>query len=167
MVAVTKGKRPKPTEIKRREGAFRKDPQRENKREPVPPAGAPAVPSALRGDKQAKDEWVELCGWLESMGLLATTDRTLMQEYCATYSEYCRLYKDVRKNGISYTTEKTGAMHARPEVHQYNQVANRLLRLCAELGLTPSARSRMVVPDGQHKGDVDPFLTLVDRMKHG
>lgn len=147
-----RGRKPKPTAVKEREGAFVKDPQRRNKREPKPRPGAPPVPPHVKVDPVATEEWANLCEWLDDMKILAQADRTLMAHYCTTYSEYLKHYKHVAKHGVSVPTA-AGGVTTSPEAHQYNKLADRLIKLCAELGLTPSARSRISVAEPSKEDD--------------
>ena len=98
--------------------------------------GAPPRPSDV--DPQA---WSELCETLDEMGVLSRCDRTVMQLWCSTYSEYQLMLEHVRLRRVSVETARGGQVTS-PEAHQYNKLADRLIKLCAELGLTPSHYDR-------------------------
>ena len=159
-----RGPKPKPNAVKEREGAFVKNPQRRNKNEPKPRRGAPPVPSFVKVNKAAAEEWTSLCQWLDEMGILAQADRTLMAQYCTTYAEWVRYYEHVAKHGVSIPNA-SGALSTTPEAHQYNKLSDRLIKLCAELGLTPSARSRISV--AQHDTEDDPMQAVLLRFQGG
>lgn len=157
---MVRGRKPKPTAVKEASGALRKNPQRRNRREPKPPAGAPPMPSIVAADPAAKTEWMELCGWLADMGTLAKADRSLMAIYCTTFSEWVKYMEHVREHGVCVATANGGVTTA-PEAHQYNKLSDRMLKLLTELGLTPSARSRIRTPE--QNDEEDPFQNLLER----
>lgn len=158
---MVRGRKPKPTAVKERSGALRKNPQRRNEYEPRPTLGAPRKPSMVAADPIASNEWDSLCEWLDDMGILAKADRSLMIHYVTTYSEWRKYFVIVRDYGVSVPTA-TGGVTTSPETHQYNKLSDRLLKLLVELGLTPSARSRLKATDV--KDDDDPFASLVSRL---
>ena len=118
------------------------------------------MPSMVKADPVAAEEWKALCGWLADMKILAKSDRSLMVSYVTTYSEWLKAYQYIQKNGVSCPTA-AGSVTTAPEAHHYHKLSDRLLKLLVELGLTPSARSRIKAPDQQ---DIDdPFQNLLDR----
>jgi P27 family predicted phage terminase small subunit len=58
-----------------------------------------------------------------------------------------------------------GGVTTSPEAHQYNKLSDRLIKLCAELGLTPSARSRISVAEPD-KTD-DPMEAILLKFQGG
>lgn len=158
---MVRGRKPKPSAVKERSGALRKNPQRRNKEEPKPTLGAPRKPAMVEADQIASQEWDSLCDWLDDMGILAKADRALMISYVTTYSEWRKYFIHVRDHGVSVPTA-TGGVTTSPETHQYNKLSDRLLKLLVELGLTPSARSRLKATEP--KDDDDPFASLVGRL---
>ncbi|MES0444969.1 MAG: P27 family phage terminase small subunit [Desulfobacterales bacterium] len=79
---------------------------------------------------KAKAEWKSICKELKDAKILTGADRTILTQYCLLVSELA--------------TEKA----------DFQAAKHTQLRLCCvELGLTPSARSRITVP----KDDDDDF----------
>jgi P27 family predicted phage terminase small subunit len=115
----------------------------------------------VESDSIASNEWDSLCEWLDDMGILAKADRSLMIHYVTTYSEWRKYFVHVRDHGVSVPTAN-GAVTTSPEAHQYNKLSDRLLKLLVELGLTPSARSRLKAADKSDEDD--PFASLVGRL---
>jgi len=151
----SRGPRPKPSHIKLLEGTFR--PDRAPKHEPKPPKGHPACPTGL--GRVAKQEWRRIIPQLDEMGILAKCDRAVISAYCQTWQRWMELEKAVEEHGFTYTTA-FGQVCQRPEVALASKAAALLKQLAAELGLSPSARSRVEVKD-KKKPEVDATEALL------
>jgi len=149
-----KGRKPLASAIKEQSGAFAKDPQRRNKSEPQAKRGRPAMPELVYADETAADKWRHTCDVLDEMGVLTTADMDLLAAYCLDYSMFCKLWEHVKGGQVSSMDDK-GRLSVTPEANQFHKYADRLLKRQAELGLTPSSRSRLHV-SGDTKQD-DPF----------
>ena len=81
----------------------------------------PTMPTWLSA--RAKTEWKRICKVLEDAGILTEADQAVLAQYCMLYAEL--------------QTEKT----------EFQAAKHTQLRLCqVELGMTPSARSKIIVP---------------------
>ncbi len=109
------------------EGTFRKDRHGDPKKKPKLKLKLPAMPSWISTD--AKKEWKRICKVLENAGILTEADRS-------TLIQYCILYADLKELQEKFTPPK----HAQLRI------------CCCELGLTPSARSKITV-DNDDEGD--------------
>lgn len=156
-----RGRKPKTTAQKEASGAHRKNPQRRNKDEPKASRGAPAKPEHVAADEVASSQWDELCRTLDEMNILTTADRSLLALYCSTYAEWHRLQEHVSKNGCTTINDK-GNVGQSPEGIQVHRYADRLLKMMAEMGLTPSSRSRIKVPKTEQEDN--PFEQVLARM---
>ena len=154
------GRKPKATAVKEASGALRKNPQRRNKAEPKPKRGHPAMPPTVKADKVAASQWNDLCQLLDDMKILTVADQAVMAMYCTTYAEWLKVYEHVRDNGCSYVSVN-GNPATSPQTHQYNKLSDRLLKLFAELGLTPSSRSRIKATEIDDSDN--PFADLLSR----
>lgn len=129
---TTRGQRPKPTALKLITGNPGKRPI--NAQEPQYPPCATDVPEWLGDAAQA--HWRRLAPMLSRSGVLKESDRDLLATYCATFAEYVEA---VRGGGASMA------------------MVGQLRQLMGELGLTPSARARIVAdklpetPDGKER----------------
>lgn len=139
-----RGRKPLPTATKESSGAFVKDPQRKNLQEPQPIAGRPSCPDFIKSDAVAMQCWNATCATLESMKILTQADESVLAVYCSTYAQWRWLAEYVREGNVREVSEK-GSVTTSPEAQQVHKYADRLIRLMAELGLTPSARSRIKV----------------------
>src|SRR5438874_12447773 len=86
-----RGPPPKPQELKRRQGTYRKD--RDNTATVVPTIpGAPAMPDDLPA--AATRRWAEIVPGLMEAGLLAKTDGGALEAYCRTWALYRELMRE-------------------------------------------------------------------------
>jgi P27 family predicted phage terminase small subunit len=150
---MVKGRKPLSNAIKEASGAFIKHPERRNAEEPKPKLGRPKIPEAVESDPAAKSRWHWVCDQLESMNLLAETDQGLIAGYCLDYSMMLSLWESIKGGQVSDMNAK-GGITTKPEANQFHKFADRCLKREAELGLTPSARSRLRAPQ---KDEEDPF----------
>jgi P27 family predicted phage terminase small subunit len=153
-----RGRKPKATAIKEAEGAFVKDPQRRNHQEPKLPMKAPRRPESLKGDKVAQSMWRWLVKNLSEMRVITEADQQLMESYCLTYSRIMEDEFALRKEGNVIETERGPKRNPRA----INLVSNRSaqLKMLAELGLTPSARTRLKATPEE---ETDVFAELMKR----
>ncbi len=135
-----RGRKPTPTRLKLIGGNPGKRPV--NGREPVPPSGRPTCPAHLSAT--AKTEWRRLAVSLNQIGLLTQIDRAVLAAYCQAYG---RWVEAERKLATTPPLLKTpaGYVQVSPWITISNKQVELMTRLMAELGLTPSARSRLAV----------------------
>ena len=151
----TRGPPPTPSSVLKRRGSWRCN---RNPSEPRPEPGRPRCPSWL-GD-YAKAAWRHLVPMLDRMGVLTKVDRNALARYCVLWSRWRKAEEFIRDRGDSYLVkDEAGGLKAikpYPQVRMANQLAEQLLRLEQQFGMTPSARTRIEVPhqdaqDGQDK----------------
>jgi len=156
-----RGRKPLNSKLKEASGAFQHDPQRRNSNEPEPPPGAPDKPDYL--DKIASAKWDHVIRLFEQMGMLNQADGDLLETYCVTYSGYRQALASVNKTGQVLTRrDRDGnqVLTRNPfsvELHKY---LDRMSKLLAEMGLTPSSRSRVMTTGSK---EADPLLELMKR----
>lgn len=148
--------RPKPTALKVLQGNPGKRPL--NLNEPRPDTSMPTCPAWL--DATAKREWKRICPELSKLGLLTLLDRTALAGYCVAYSRWARAEQAI-KDGIVSQGFKKGK---RPEVQIAIDSLNQVKAFCAEFGMTPSARARMVVPG--KTDDDDPIEKILSSKRN-
>ena len=148
-----KGRKPKPTELKLIEGNPGKRPLPEN--EPKPEPIAPKCPTWLH--KDAKKEWKRIAPQLEKLGLLTQVDMAALAGYCESWAQYKRSIEFIHKHGEVYPIKddegRVKYLQQVPQVSIANKALQQVRAFCAEFGLTPSARGRMVVPGADDKED--------------
>ena len=154
---MVKGRKPLSSATKEASGAFAKNPQRRNADEPKPKLGRPRIPDAVEDDPTAKSRWHWVCDQLESMNLLAVTDQGLIAGYCLDYSMMLALWEVIKGGQVSDMDEK-GRTKLKPEANQFHTYSDRILKREAELGLTPSSRSRLKAPQTEEEDEFAQWL---------
>ena len=145
-----RGRKPKPTKLKIMAGEPNKD--RINDQEPEAPVGRPVMPDGL--DDVGRKAWDALCDSLDALGILSTVDHHALEIYCHAYSGYRAALDTIKKQGMFMVRKVTNGdvrviRHPlMPEIHSSRA---EIMKMQAEFGLTPSARSRLVVPGGARK----------------
>ena len=135
-----RGRKPKPTALKLIDGNPGK--RRINGHEPRPPGDKPTCPSYLT--PTAKAEWKRIAGILHEIGLLTRIDRTVLAAYCQAYSRWVEAEKKLAETPPLLKTP-AGYVQTSPWITISNKQVELKVRLMAELGLSPSARSRLAV----------------------
>lgn len=156
-----RGRKPKPTATKEAEGAYVKNPQRRNEQEPVLEVGRPIPPDCVKEDPVALAKWVEVVGWLEEMRVITKVERDLVGQYAMLYSEVERETVLVRKEG-SVVIGAAGAPVRNPRAVVLANLRAQQLKLLVEMGLTPSARSRLKAAPKEEDG---MLAELIKRME--
>ncbi len=144
-----RGPRPTPTAALRLVGS-REVPKRRH--EPKPEIAAPTAPTWL--GREAKAEWGRIVPQLVALGVISRLDRAVVTMYCQTWGEYCELSATIRKSGTTSTTPN-GYEQQSPEVGMRNAARMAWLRFAQELGLSPSARTK--ISGMPKRGSDDPL----------
>lgn len=136
---MASGRKPQPTQLK----LLRGNPGRRtiNRAEPRPGALEPTVPKELR-DRAARAEWTRLAPQLFPSGHVTTVDRGALIGYCLKYAQWLKLEKEAAKTPAILKTAK-GYPIPNPALGMANKLFALVLKAAAELGITPSSRSRV------------------------
>jgi P27 family predicted phage terminase small subunit len=132
---MKRGPRPKSAAMKAKLGTFRADRLRvaamtEVSR--VPPSWLSSL---------AVEEWQRVWADLEAQGRLASVDTSMLAAYCQELATYRRLTVWLEGNG-HVVILPNGIAALRPEAKLADTALKNSMRLAAEFGLTPSARTR-------------------------
>ena len=147
--------RPKiPTAIQDAKGAFKKNPSRRNNAEPRPKRGYPVMPDILATDQEAAKKWIEICKLLDDMGVLSVADLSVLANFCVCWSRWLWL-AEATKEGNCVEYDSNGNSRVRAEAKEFNTQSDRMIKLMAELGLTPSSRTKVKVLEVKQE---DAFL---------
>ena len=142
---MKRGPKPRPTAINIAAGTYDKNPNRRRDAEPDPPKGYPECPGTL--DEVAQIEWWYICGLLDEMGILSLADKSALELYCHTYSEWRKACESVAKYGAVLVNRSGDKVDAKR--NPFDVVRERNAQMCAKLlaefGLTPSSRARVEV----------------------
>lgn len=120
-----------------------------NKAEPKKIKANLKTPSHL--DPIAKTQWKKLSVVLDELGVLSETDLSALEQCCETYARIRRLRKEISKlGGTTYKSVKPDGevlWKAYPQVAQLERAETNHKSFLSELGLTPSARSKVQVKE--------------------
>jgi len=141
---MVRGRKPKPTAVKIREGNPGKRPL--NLREPLPDIVVPECPAEL--SETARAEWDRIVGELMHLNMLTSLDRATLAAYCESYALWTEAITQVRKFG-TIVKSPSGYPIQSPYVAIANRQAEIMLRIASEFGLTPASRSRISAPQEQ------------------
>lgn len=145
---MKRGRRTKPTQLKLVTGNPGHRPV--NEREPKPKADMPTMPAWL--DREAKAEWRRQAPELYAVGVLTIVDGSVLAAYCEAFSLWkrasVRLQKQARNDDrviaeAILVTTKSGNVILNPLQGACNVARRDMVRLAAELGLTPSSRANL------------------------
>jgi P27 family predicted phage terminase small subunit len=151
---ATRGRKPKPTELKVLAGD-RAD--RVNRSEPRPSRSVPACPTHIDADGDAREAWGDIVPKLADLGVLTELDGHALALYCSTYSRWRKACEEVRTGGVTSFTDQ-GSLKSNPAVSVASQCERFMAAILMEFGLTPSSRSR-VKTDAAPRDALAEFLS--------
>lgn len=157
------GPAPKPRELKAREG----NPGGGN----LNPVGSPSVdyvdkssvpnpPDFVEKVAGARERWDSLVPALLLMGVFAKSDIAVIGRYCVAVELYSRAVDLIESDGLTMKY-KSGASQVSACLTAYAKLNDQCLKLEVQLGLTPSARTRVTTWGGNRPpktphDDVEP-----------
>ena len=139
-----------------------------NKREPRPQAKPPECPDYVKADPVALAYWEHYVPILMDMKVLTVADQTVLASLCLVHSHLILNLKKVRElnaagdSGIAGIVIATKSGYLAPNQLYLNvQTAiEQELKLCRELGLSPSARTRINTVSNGPEDLNDPWAKL-------
>lgn len=146
-----KGRKPVPTTLRILRGNPRqhKINRREPRAKPVKSAPAWLNPSAKR-------EWRRIAKEAPR-GLITQIDRQILAQYCQNVARIAELERIVTEEGYTFLSEK-GYVCQRPEMGILKGLQTLQIRICEQLGFTPSGRSRVTIVPPAQQEDPDEAL---------
>jgi P27 family predicted phage terminase small subunit len=132
----------KPKALKKLEGTYRKD-RDAGGASFEPPPGVPEPPRWL--DKEARAEWARVVPQLAELGVLTGLDGGALERYVVAHSNWVKAQADVQRYGTVLKSQFGPQKNPAVKIAQDERAAARLL--AAELGLSPSARTRVKAPE--------------------
>lgn len=132
-----RGRKPKPTVLKLIAGNPGHRPLNENEPKVVIVDGLPEPPKWLK-TKGARDEWGIQIKYLSENKILGENELAMLADYCFLHGEFV---KDARDRRV---------MHA--------SLIGQMRALRAELGIGPSARSRIKAGSGKKEGKLSKYI---------
>lgn len=143
------GRTPKPTRLKILQG--NPGERRLNPNEPQPEiiSIVPAAPAHLT--EVAKEKWRDAAAELCRLKLLTKADIDLLANYCICYARKRDADKFIRDHGLSYPIKaedgRIKCLQQFPHVNISRDMAVLMMQIGDRLGMSPSSRSRISVPE--------------------
>lgn len=149
-----RGRRPKSPELKLLQGSRGKKPKSNGQLKPLAEKLDP--PFFIKGD--SLEAWNRLEPELRRLGILTVVDRGIFAAYCRAYGLVCEAERLIQETGLFLETP-SGIQRLHPIVTARNDAMRMMLRLAAELGITPSSRNR-VTPVNVGGDAENPFAII-------
>ncbi|SEN72572.1 phage terminase, small subunit, putative, P27 family [Loktanella fryxellensis] len=153
-----RGRKPKPTAIRRLEGNPGK--RGWNAAEPVPREGCPECPDHL--SDEARREWNRVADAMHAMGVLTIIDRAALAAYCQAYGRWVEAEQKLQETPLLIRTP-SGYVQQSPWMSVSNKQLELMGRYMTELGMTPASRSRVraLVDDAAMDEPVTPIKIVL------
>ena len=148
-----RGRKPVPSHLKRLRGNPGKRPP--NDQEPVPEGDLHAAPTWM-SDSQRE-------GWAYAItnsphGLLKQLDRSILAVWVVAEDLHRHAAEKITEYGLLTRSPNAGLPLQSPYLAILNKQAQIMMKAAAELGFTPSSRSRVQIEPGLHS----PFSSIYD-----
>jgi P27 family predicted phage terminase small subunit len=156
-----RGRKPQPTALK----LARNNPGRRplNENEPVHGAMDTGCPDTLT-DPVARAEWERVAGQLSETNQVTTVDRTTLIGYCLKYGQWVALEQEASRHPF-IVRSPSGYPMPNPALGMANKVFGLMLKAAAELGITPSSRSRVSVQPVERADEFTAFQNKRAKMQ--
>ena len=107
--------------------------------------GLPVAPDWLQGPALAA--WNALLPMLMNMGIIGRVDTNAIARYCELLARYRECQDFIARYGQTLATKTETGIEVReyPQVGRASKLADQLLRLEQNFGMTPSARSSLAI----------------------
>jgi len=147
------GVKPQPTALRVLRGNPGKRPL--NTHEPVLPVSESLdLPPELLDDAAAAKEWTRLAPMLRDAGIVTDGEWAALVALCQQWSRYLEATSRIKLAGMVIKSP-SGYPMPNPYIGIANHALSHCTKLWAELGLTPSSRSRVVAVG--KKQDINPL----------
>jgi len=94
--------------------------------------------------KQTRHEWLRIVEECISNGMITIVDESILAMWCSTYARYIVACRNVAREGTVVETA-AGGQKSSVWVQERNNSGRDLKGIAAELGFTPSSRSKVSV----------------------
>lgn len=144
-MAGRRGPAPKPTALKLVGGNPGKRPL--NLAEPVPPDGEIVKPTLVAEDEIASAEWDRIISPMIACKMVKPLDVGSLIQWCLTWARFEKVARFIRDKGTTYPIynrhRQVVATKEFPQAAEFRRLQPILIALSRDIGLTPSARSRI------------------------
>lgn len=140
------GRPAKPSQQKKAEGTYRADRDKE-----LPVAVVIPEPPSWLGAAERK-HWGQVTASLAAQGTIGAVDGLAVAMLCSVIVEFQEADDDIRAKGLTGETD-TGYEYQRPAVNIRARAWARLLQMCRQFGMTPSARASILKSSNEPEED--------------
>lgn len=152
---MPKGRKPKPTNVKKVIGTLRKDRVLSNEWTPTKLKTIPAPPDGHNFDEQSVSIWyLHLCAMAEAH-IMTDVDIPQFFIYVTAVQQHRKMTKEIATEGETLINDK-GIPFINPKIRIAKMASDTIVRLAGEFGFTPSSRTRIGTGGGKEdktKGD--------------
>lgn len=153
-----RGPAPKPTALKLVTGSAKSHPERINKSEPKPQPAETEPPAWLKGRRERRT-YRELAERLRAMNLLTHADEYALVQLAL----YWVKWRDIADGVETDVTETdSGYRMTDPRINSLVKIGEKITQLLKEFGMTPSARTRISVPENTPADPLEDYLSNVN-----
>ncbi len=138
---TARGPKPKPTATKKAAGTLRK--HRQNAAEPVFSADGVYPPDVIANDMVALAEWNRIAPDLVRVRIVTNVDVAVLAAYCNSFARWQMAEEKLRRDGLLVEAPRTKVPMHNPYRDIARQERSDCIRFAAELGISPSARTRV------------------------
>lgn len=108
-----------------------------------------------RAREVARREWRRVAPVLKHSAGLADVDANLLHDYCVCVARIDQCERSLSRDGLLLLGERGWQKNGATTI--VGQYRTQLRAYIGELGLSPSARTRLTAPEGGNDDDGDPF----------
>jgi P27 family predicted phage terminase small subunit len=128
-----------------------------NKDEPKPPPLPPQIPNELT-DEEARAEWQRTITPAITRGQITSADRAFAIAHCELWATWRSQLADAARHPHVVAVGDKNYPTPNPARGMANKTLMLLAKVDAELGLTPSSRTRVKTASGQAHATLEDFL---------
>jgi len=125
----------------------------------------PDIPNWLKGNTEAEENWQYEGDILRSMRIMTKADRNVFAIRCYLWSQIIQLVNDVKEEGYINSYQKVDSLgneffeyKSNPKVKQLDSAMKEFRYTGALLGLDPSDRTKLQVPEETPEDPMEKFL---------
>ncbi len=148
-----RGRKPKPTAVKQLNGNPGK--RALNKKEPEYPCLGSTPPDFL--DEHGQKEWRRVFPMLSAIKVIKAPEAALLAAYCGAFADFYKLSELSKGKGF-IVKAPNGCPMISPLFQALSKARTEMVRLMAELGITPSSRSRVAAEKEEESDPLDDFI---------
>jgi len=153
-----KGRKPKPTALRLLQGKRGHRPLPPH--EPKPALAIPPCPDHL--SPAARAEWDYITAELAGLGILSRADKAVLAGYCASYASWQECERFIAEHGAVITLRDDKGtvkwIQEAPQARLALKHLEKIRQFAAELGLSPSARTRIHAQPTEQRNPTEEFL---------